>query len=549
VLRLTTFLLFSLIIASCETTTVSHSSNQNVNGANDKTEDSALIPDLNTANDNENNNNNNNNVVVPSLPQVATPIISTVAGILEGGAAGDKITVTTATAGATIYYTLDGSIPTETSSEYDPNNKPFITQNSTFTAKAFSPGWDSSDAASAKYVLNFFVGGSFSVTGQSFVKLAKLNASDGSVDTSFTPSAIDKNVYAIVPLNDGSGKILIAGEFTTYGGIAVGGIARLNSNGTLDTTFNHDPATGLPYAGFGPNATPGVRTMVVDTNATIPDPANPGSQITNPNLNKIYVGGWFTSYNGDTTRKYFIRLNSDGSIDNNYNRDLSTGILKTGFSSAVYQISLQSDGNIFVAGAFGQYNATVRKFIAKINSDGILDTSFDPGIGATKTAGTAKLFSLAVQDDGKVVIGGDFTHYNGLSRIDLARLNSDGTLDTNFNSSGTLITNLLVYTIAIQNDDKILVGGTFTGTKSYIERINSDGTLDTSYTPVNLWPYVYSIMLQSNGKAIVAGGFSGTGRKYTTRLLDTGAIDTTFTSPLAAASTGSSVGNSLAAGN
>jgi len=481
--------------------------------------------------------------------KIATPVISPVAGIVEGGASGDKITVSTTTPGATIYYTLDGSTPTETSSVYDPNNKPYITQNSTFTAKAFKSGWINSDAASAKYVVKFFVGGNFSVTGQSFVRIAKLNAVDGSVDTSFTPLTIDKNVYTIVPLNDGSGKILIAGEFLTYGSVTVNGIARLNSDGTLDTTFNQDPSTGLPYSGFGPNGTPGIRTMVVDTNTTIPNPANPGTQIANPNLNKIYVGGWFTSYNGDTNRKYFIRLNSDGSIDDDFNRDPDTEILRAGFSSAVYQISLQSDGNIFAVGAFTQYNSTTRKCIAKINGDGILDTGFDPGVGITNTSGVlAKLLSVAVQEDGKVVIGGDFIQYNGVSRKYLARLNSDGSLDTNFNSAGTL-TNNLVYTIAIQDNGKILVGGTLSSSKAYIERINSNGTLDTSFTPGNLYAYVYSIALQGNGKILIGGGFSGTGRKYITRLKDTGAFDTTFTSPLAAASSGSSVGNSLAAGN
>src|SRR6185369_14420460 len=118
-----------------------------------------------------------------------------------------------------------------------------------------------------------------------------------------------------------------------------------------------------------------------------------------------------------------------------------------------------------------------RNHIARLNSDGTLDSSFlVPGSGVNGDVG-----SLALQADGKTVIGGVFTSVNGTTRNGIARLNSDGTLDTSFLAAGSG-TNSSVLAIAVQSDGKIVIGGFFTSvngtTRNGAARLNVDGTLD-----------------------------------------------------------------------
>ena len=120
--------------------------------------------------------------------------------------------------------------------------------------------------------------------------------------------------------------------------------------------------------------------------------------------------------------------------------------------------------------------------LAKLNAEGTVMTSFDTVSGASND-----IRALAIQNDGKLVIGGDFTSYRGTFINRIARVNTDGTLDTSFNP-GTGA-NSDVNAIAIQSDGKIVIGGEFTtinGTSAnYIARLNSDGSLDTSFSPTS----------------------------------------------------------------
>jgi uncharacterized delta-60 repeat protein len=165
---------------------------------------------------------------------------------------------------------------------------------------------------------------------------------------------------------------------------------------------------------------------------------------------------------------------------------LDTGFsIGTGFNNTVNSIAVQGDGKILVGGTFTSYNGTSRNRIGRLNSDGSLDTGFSIGTGFPTNA----VNSIAVQgDDGKILVGGSFTSYNGTTRNRIARLNSDGSFDTGF-SIGTGF-NSAVNSIAVQGDDgKILVGGTFTsynggaaGSSNRIARLNSDGTLDSGFS-------------------------------------------------------------------
>ncbi|MBK9734022.1 MAG: VCBS repeat-containing protein [Saprospiraceae bacterium] len=210
------------------------------------------------------------------------------------------------------------------------------------------------------------------------------------------------------------------------------------------------------------------------------------------------MGGGFTSYNG-TTRNSIARVNVNGSLDAGFNPG-------TGFNGVVYSTSLQSDGKIIVGGEFTSFNGTPRSRIARLNADGTLDASFNPGTGFDST-----VRSTSLQPDGKIIVGGQFTSFNGTTINHIARLNADGTLDTGFNVGSGF--NSTVFSITLQLDGKIMVGGQFTsfdGTpRNNIVRLNADGSLDAGFNAGPLFTgTVRSTSLQPDGKIIVGGGFS-----------------------------------------
>jgi uncharacterized delta-60 repeat protein len=341
------------------------------------------------------------------------------------------------------------------------------------------------------------IGGQFSTyNGTSRGRIARLN-SDGSLDTTFLNTGVGANstVYAIAMQSDG--KVIIGGGFTIYNGIARGRIARLNSDGSLDTTFLN---TGVGANGI-------VRAIAIQSDG------------------KIVIGGQFTAYNG-TSRGYVARLNSDGSLDTTF---LNTG---AGANNNVHAIAMQSDGKVIIGGQFTTYNGTTRRYVARLDIDGSVDTTFlNTGTGANNY-----IYAVAIQSDGKVIIGGIFTTYNGTSRGRIARLNSDGSLDTIFLNTGVGASST-VFAIAIQSDGKVIIGGQFTtynGTsRGRIARLNSDGSLDTTFlnTGAGAGSIVYSIAIQSDGKVIIGGGFTtynGIARGYLARINSDGSLDTTF---------------------
>ena len=332
---------------------------------------------------------------------------------------------------------------------------------------------------------------------------------DGSYDWSFNRgTGVSNSVDAIAIQPDG--KVLIGGWFTSYNGAARNHIVRLNGDGSLDTSF----ATGI-----GPN-------QRVDSLAVQAD-------------GKILIGGVFTSYNG-TPSNYIARLNSNGSLDLSFKSG-------TGAVGQVESIAVQADGKILVGGAFTSYNETASNYIVRLHSDGSLDTGFNAGTGAN--AGNTPfpaIHSAAVQANGKVLIGGGFTSYNGTARKRIARLESDGSLDTSFDTGtgadGVSYPNFAVDSIAVQPDGKVLIGGGFTSyngaARKHIARLNSDGSLDTSFDPGTgadggyyLYNTVYSVVVQADGKVLIGGGFTtynGTVRGGIARLNSDGSLDTSF---------------------
>jgi uncharacterized delta-60 repeat protein len=227
------------------------------------------------------------------------------------------------------------------------------------------------------------------------------------------------------------------------------------------------------------------------------------------------IGGVFDHYN-ERERNNIARLNADGTTDESFNSG-------TGTYNALGPIAVQSDGKIIIGGGFNMYNGIYVNKIARLNTDGTLDQNFNPGTGASSS-----ILTTSIQSDGKIIIGGIFTSYNGTTRNRIARINANGTLDETFNPG--IGPNSLVLTTSIQSDGKIIIGGDFTaysGTaRNRIARLNADGSVDESFNPgtgANL--RVQTTAIQNDGKIIVGGGFTsynGTGRNRIARILNSG---------------------------
>jgi len=393
----------------------------------------------------------------------------------------------------------------------------------------------------------FYIGGDFtSYNGTAINRVARLNP-NGNIDTTFavgTGPSLTVNVIQQVA----GGKILIGGSFTTYSGTAAPRLARINSDGTLDTSFT---------TGTGPNNA--VRSLVVQPDgkiivagnfATINSVAKNGlarigaDGADDPSLTvsgtgaavltvalqpdgKFLVGGTFTAIAG-VSQKAIARLNSDGSFDSTFN--VGTGPSNTApFAAAANSLALQSDGKVIFGGAFISYNGTARSSIARANSDGSLDNGLNP-----TTSLVGNIWAMAKTPDGKVVIGGQFTAVNGVTRSNIARLNADGSTDTSFDP-GTGA-NALVTGIGVQPDGKIILGGEFTnynGTaQTGIARLNGDGTLDTSFVVgTGQGGDIYTVAFQTDGKVLIGGAFptyNSVTVNNIARLNTDGSLDTGF---------------------
>lgn len=239
---------------------------------------------------------------------------------------------------------------------------------------------------------------------------------------------------------------------------------------------------------------------------------------------KLLVGGYFTKYKGYDCA-YLARLNPDGNIDTSFN----TG--QTGLNGIVNVITLQPNGKILVAGLFNMFHGVSAPRLLRLNSDGSRDTSFDPGTAFAYNQGAS---DIALQQDSKIVIGGSFTSFNGLPTGNLVRLNTDGSVDFTFNVSGGF--NDSVRQITQQPDGKLILVGAFTYyagyTRNRIIRLNDDGNIDTTFaiglgfegTPVKT-------LVLPDGKIIVCGFFykyRNTNEYGLIRLNDDGTKDTSF---------------------
>src|SRR6218665_3890876 len=181
----------------------------------------------------------------------------------------------------------------------------------------------------------------------------------------------------------------------------------------------------------------------------------------------------------------FLGMAQPGEIDITFNGTSTTADCIV-YKSKVYEDDGVNKDKIIIVGRFNKFNSVNREYIARLNADGTLDTTFNgPDFG-----GGQYIYCTAIQPDGKIIIGGGFTIAGSPTYTGIARLNDDGSLDTTFNagagSRGTASTGAVVHAITIQPDGKILFGGSFSTyngvtCKANLNRLETNGTLDATF--------------------------------------------------------------------
>ncbi len=317
---------------------------------------------------------------------------------------------------------------------------------------------------------------------------ATVVVSDFTIETPIIIPGIRANAIVRCVDNQSDGKIIISGYFTTYNNIYCGKLARLNPDLTLDTSF----------AVFGLED---IMDMKVIKN------------IGSPHYNKIIIVGSFTSLNGTPTSKGIARLNADGTVDTTFNTDAESGVSGSNGQARciyIYPNGTPNAGKILIGGMFTKYNGVDREKMVRLNSDGSIDTSFNPngevieyelerisGFDGSPT-------SFVTTADGKIIVGGYFSAVNGYITKCIARLFDDGQLDMSFNQltnngdndqpkgfwkdfeSDTDITNSWrVEKLALQPDGKVIAAGVFrrynASDCNNIVRLSGDGAVDTGF--------------------------------------------------------------------
>jgi uncharacterized delta-60 repeat protein len=314
----------------------------------------------------------------------------------------------------------------------------------------------------------------------------------GSLDTSFNPGSGPDGPIRTLKFAHNS-RLLIGGEFTSVNGVQRSHIARLNANGVLDSTFSAEP---------GPDGI--VSDLELDPSGRV-----------------VLVGDFNIVQNALLNR--VARLATNGTLDFSF-------ALPLGFNAALSDVALQPDGKIVLGGMFDVASAAGRNHIARLHADGTLDLEFNPGSGADNN-----VLSVAMQDD-RILIGGAFIRVNGVEKRGIARLHSDGAVDTSFNRTGVGVSNGIVNKILLLGDGRILIGGAFSGyngtPRQNVALLDREGNLQSTFnTAVGANAPVHALAQQEDGKFLIGGdftSFAGQARGRIARLNPNGSLDLGF---------------------
>jgi uncharacterized delta-60 repeat protein len=333
------------------------------------------------------------------------------------------------------------------------------------------------------------IGGPFTkVDNLSREHVARLNT-NGGLDTTFAPGgSINGPVNEIILEPDG--KLLVRGQFTTVQGADRNRLARLHPSGAMDASF--DPGAGVSGASFA---------LAISAMAAQMD-------------GKVMIGGGFNSVSG-TNRYRLARLHSNGAVDDGFVSDIGGIGLD---ARPVQAIAMLPDNRMLIAEPGGVDGLSPVKQIARLAPSGAVDESFDPILVGAPGSYAAEATSILLQPDEKIIVTGGSLYtgyYGGL----LVRLNSNGSLDTSFERTDVLGPSSIsvISAAALQSDGKVLIGGNFGSIqgagRSGIARLNSDGTLDSTFDPglgvggAND-PAVLAIKVQPDGRILIGGSFS-----------------------------------------
>jgi uncharacterized delta-60 repeat protein len=374
--------------------------------------------------------------------------------------------------------------------------------------KIIAVGIQNGDFSLVRYNSNGTIDTSFGTNGRTITDF-------GEPDTNSLRSQDQGWSIAVQP----DGKILVAGNSSTYDyndfrsrPIDQFAVARYNPDGTLDTSFGTD---GRVTTDLVSNSSEQGQSVIVQ-----PD-------------GKVIVAG----YAGPDFA--VVRYNSNGSLDTSFGTDGKV-ITDINGSDQGQEAILQPDGKILVIG-WSSIGGGETIALARYNSDGSLDTSFGTdGKVITSYGPYSDGWDVALQADGKIVIAGrgggtDPNNYFTINNFAVLRYNSDGSPDTTFGDAGKVTTDFgsydFAYTVAIQTNGKIVVGGyAYTGASDAnfgIVRYNSDGSLDSSFgssgkvtsSLSNSSDVINDILIQPDGNIVAIGSSFGYSRAAIARYI------------------------------
>ncbi|MCD0466340.1 T9SS type A sorting domain-containing protein [Flavobacterium sp. ENC] len=316
-----------------------------------------------------------------------------------------------------------------------------------------------------------------------FIVFAILSSHAQTVDQDFVQPVPYKAAKITVIKELPDGKILLGGHIQFYKDKKVTNLIRVNADYSLDETFvfNGDPKLEIKDVKFQSNGN--IIVLTTKDNLGLADyftlyqlDANGGiikeiSDVFNATAiavqsdDKIVVTGGAIGYYNFTSC-YVNRFNSDFSLDETFNNALA-------FNGATTVVAVSAEG-MYVGGTFTAVDGITKNSLVKLNSDGVLDTTFDVGEG-TK----GQLFSLTLQEDGKLLIGRHFLRMLDQPTYNMCRLNSDGTIDETFNTN---YYSFHASTIIVK--DSYIYFGMYEPAefKCYIAKLNPDGSLNQSFS-------------------------------------------------------------------
>ncbi len=335
-------------------------------------------------------------------------------------------------------------------------------------------------------------------------RLARFDVATGALDTTFAP-AINGTINAIAVQSDG--RIVIGGAFNLVNGLARNNVARLNASGSTDLLFN-----------LGSGASGTVNSLALQTISS---------------EQKILAGGSFSNFSGASpSRPRLVRLNANGSVDTGFNANVVS-------TSSIAALAVQPDGRILVGGTFTAIGGVTVSNLARLTTTGAIDTTFNHAGGVSNTGVVGTVNALALDDSGRILVGGALTSYNGSPVADLLRLSSTGVVDAFSGAGGGPNNTVNVIALDHASPKRILIGGSFTsyGTTSGVNRfvrIAADtGALDATFLP-KPGGTVLALCVPGSSPAapvIFGGSFSAVNNQFA-RLLakasDAGVRDTTF---------------------